>query len=374
MGLDESVALAGHGPDGGRRGVELVHAMALDQIPIPSGVGIKRNALENQCGRTVAQRPVDNVGVARDPAHVGDARVDIAIVVVEHIFVRERHLQQVSRSGMGHALGPARAARGVEEKERVLAVHVLNGTIGTLAIHGLAQPDVALGIEGNFVTRSPRHEHRAHRRAGHHRFVDRALEWNDFSAAHALVGGNDGRASSVVDPVAQALGRKAGKHHVVNGADACACQHGVDRFENHGQVDGNPIALTDAVVAKNIGQSTNFALKFAIGDALAFAGRIRLPNQCNLVAPLGNMPVHAIVAGIEPAVQEPSHLAVFKIAVADLAKRMEPRQGIKGALPPEGVGIRQAFRVQLEIGLERRNVRAPAEIGGWRKRCACRDG
>jgi hypothetical protein len=37
------------------------------------------------------------------------------------------------------------------------------------------------------------------------------------------------------------------------------------------------------------------------------------------------MPVDAIVAGIETAVQEPSHLAVFEVAVADLTKRMKPR-------------------------------------------------
>ena len=175
--------------------------MTFDHVPIAASVGVERYALEEHGGRAVAQRPVNDVRVAGDPADVGHAGKNIAVVVVEDIAVGERGLQQVSRRGMGHALGAAGAARGVEKKERVLAVHVLDGAIGALTVHGLAQPDVALGIERNLVAGSPGHEHRAHCGAGHDRLVDGALERDGLATAHALVGGDHGRAARVVDAV-----------------------------------------------------------------------------------------------------------------------------------------------------------------------------
>ncbi len=85
-----------------------------------------------------------------------------------------------------------------------------------------------------------------------------------------------------------------------------------------------------------------------------------------MIAAVCQVPVHAIVAGVEAAVQEPSYLAMFEVAVTGLAEGVEPRQVFLGALPPEGVGIGQALRVQLAIAFERRDVRVPADMGGRR--------
>jgi hypothetical protein len=105
--------------------------------------------------------------------------------------------------------------------------------------------------------------------------------------------------------------------------------------------------LRDAVVAKHVGQPADLALQFAVGDLDALARRVRLPDQRDLIAPVCHVPVHAVVAGVEPAVQEPG-----QVAVARLAEGVEPRQVFLGALPPKGVGIGQAFCVQLAIALE----------------------
>ena len=216
--------------------------------------------------------------MAGDPADVGHAGKDIAVVVVENIAVGERGLQQVSRRGVGHAFGAAGAARGVEEKERVLTVHVFDGAIGAFAVHGLTQPDVALGIEGNLVAGSPGHEHRAHRGAGHDSLVDGALERDGFPATHALVGGDHGRAARVVDTIAQALGRESREHDIVYGADARTGQHRVHRLGDHRHIDGNAVAFACAVVTKDVGQPADLALQFAVGDLDAFSRRVRLPN------------------------------------------------------------------------------------------------
>ncbi len=153
----------------------------------------------------------------------------------------------------------------------------------------------------------------------------------------------------------------------MDGSDARAGQHGVYRLGDHRHIDGNAIALAYPVVAKHVGQSTDFALQFAVGELGSLAGRVRLPNQGDLVAAVCHVPVHAIVAGIEAAVQKPGHLAVFEVAVAYLAEGMEPSQVFLGTLPPERVGIGQAFRVQLAIIVERRDVRVLADMGGRQK-------
>ena len=73
-----------------------------------------------------------------NPTHIGYARVDVAVVVVEDIAVREGGMQKVTRCRVGHPLGAASAPRGVEEEESVLAIHVLDGAIGAFAVHGFA--------------------------------------------------------------------------------------------------------------------------------------------------------------------------------------------------------------------------------------------
>mmetsp|Transcript_36706 Transcript_36706/g.86599 ORF Transcript_36706/g.86599 Transcript_36706/m.86599 type:complete len:397 (-) Transcript_36706:816-2006(-) len=100
--------------DGGRCRVEGRDAVALDHVPVAAGVGVGGQPLEHEGSRGVAQRPVDNVRVSRDPPDVGHARVDIPRPVVEGVVVREGRPQQVARRRVQHALGLARRARGVE--------------------------------------------------------------------------------------------------------------------------------------------------------------------------------------------------------------------------------------------------------------------
>ena len=69
--------------DRGRRGVEDVDLVLVDDFPEARRRRIVRHALEHQRGGAVRQRSVDDVAVAGDPADVGGAPVDVAVVVVE---------------------------------------------------------------------------------------------------------------------------------------------------------------------------------------------------------------------------------------------------------------------------------------------------
>ncbi|MNM96270.1 hypothetical protein D3C81_1087390 [compost metagenome] len=108
--LHRPLALAHQCAQRGWRGVEDVHLMLVDHLPEARGVRVVRYALEHQRGGAVGQRAVDDVAVPGDPADIGGAPEDVAFVVVEHVLVGHRHIQQITAGGVQHALGFAGGA------------------------------------------------------------------------------------------------------------------------------------------------------------------------------------------------------------------------------------------------------------------------
>ncbi len=111
--------------DRGRRGVEDVDLVLVDDFPEAAHRRIVRNALEHQRRRAVGERAVDDVAVAGHPADVGGAPVDVAVVIVEDVLVGHRREDEIAAGGVQDALGRAGRARGVEDEQRVLGVHRL---------------------------------------------------------------------------------------------------------------------------------------------------------------------------------------------------------------------------------------------------------
>ena len=68
-------------------------------------VGIVRHAFEHQRRRAVRERAVDDVAVAGDPADVGGAPVDVAVVIVEDVLMRQRGVDEIAAGRVQHALG-----------------------------------------------------------------------------------------------------------------------------------------------------------------------------------------------------------------------------------------------------------------------------
>ena len=182
--------------------------------------------------------------MAGDPADVGGAPVDVAVVVVEHVLVRDGGVDEVAAGGVQHALRLAGGARRIEDEQRVLGVHLDGRAVGRNLGQLLVEPDVA--------RRVPRHglagaAHDEHFLAALGDLVERLvgvlLQWDVLAAAQALVRGDDELGVRVVDAPGEAVGREPAEYDRVHRADAGAREHGVGGLGDHRQVDRDAVAL-----------------------------------------------------------------------------------------------------------------------------------
>jgi len=108
----------------------MVVALCFSTTSQKRRVGRGRQAFEQDAGDAVAERAVDDVAVARDPADVGGAEVDVVVVEVEDVFGGVVYVEQVAAAAVQDALGRARRARGVEDEERVLGIDRYGWAVG----------------------------------------------------------------------------------------------------------------------------------------------------------------------------------------------------------------------------------------------------
>ena len=105
------------GADSGRRRIEHVDLVALDDRPPAILVREVWDALVDDAGGAVAQRRVDNVAVSGHPADVRGAPIDRVGLDIEDVVVGRCRADQVSGSGVDDALGLGGGAAGIEQVE-----------------------------------------------------------------------------------------------------------------------------------------------------------------------------------------------------------------------------------------------------------------
>ncbi len=138
----------------------------------------------------------------------------------------------------------------------------------------------------------------------------------------------------------------------MHSADAGAGKHGIGRLGDHRHVDGDAVALLDAVGQEHVCQPADMAVKLAVGDFLVVVWIVALPDDGGLVAALFQMAVDAVDAHIEDAVFEPFDRDVG-IGVADfldLGRRLEPVEAL-GLLTPECVRIHDRVGIHLLVAV-----------------------
>ena len=181
--------------DRGRCGVEDVDLVLVDDLPEPRIGRVVGHALEHQGGGAVRQRAVDDVAVPGDPADIGGAPVDVAVVIVEHVLVGHRGEHEIAAGGVEHALGRAGRSRRVEDEQRILGAHRLARTLGRHRLGDLVVATVAARFHAHGSAGAAHHHHAFDLHAGLRGAVGGdigvGLERHLAAAAQAFIGGHD---------------------------------------------------------------------------------------------------------------------------------------------------------------------------------------
>src|SRR6516165_12808401 len=93
----------------------------------------------------------------------------------------------------------------------------------------------------------------------------------------------------------------------MDGTDAGAGEHRYRRLGNHRHVDQHAVALADAEVCENAGETRDLVTQLAIGEALHLLGDRAVPDQRDALAlPCRDMTVERVPAGVELRAREPA--------------------------------------------------------------------
>jgi hypothetical protein len=331
-------------------GVEDIDLVLVDDFPEPTDRGVVRHALEHQRRRAVGERTVDEIAVAGHPADVRGAPVDVALVIIEHVLMRHRGVDEIAAGGVDDALGRAGRARGVEDEQRILGAHLLGRTMRGDQLHRLVEPDVAVRTPADVGAGVGDDDDVLDAADLFQRGVDVGLERHLAPAAQALVRRDHDFRFGVFDPARQRVGREAAEDDRVDRADACAGQHRIGRLRDHRQIDGDAIALLDAMPFEHVGEMADPIEQLSVADMLGLAGIVAFPDDRGLVGALGEMPIDAIVGGVDDAVLEPFDRDVMGVVggVLDPGVGFEPVDAL-AVLAPEPLRVGDRARVHLVV-------------------------
>nr|GEY12335.1 hypothetical protein [Tanacetum cinerariifolium] len=346
-------AFGHHCADGGWRGVENIDLVLVDYFRHAGDVRVVRNALEQQRGRAIGQRPVDDVAVAGDPADVSGAPVNFTRAVVEHALMGQGGIQQIACSGVQHALGLAGGAGGVKDEQRLFGAHFLRRASAGGHVQQRVVPDVAVTVPFDIATGALAHDDLLH--AGSFRVgqrpVDVGLHRGFLAATQAFVSGDHHFRFAVDDATGQCFRREAAEHHRMNRTDARAGQHGDHGFGDHWHIDGHHIAAMDILAAQCVGEFADFFMQFAVGNVAALGRVVAFPDDGDRITALGQMAVETVVGNVQSAVGEPFDIdaVVVEGGLFDGSKRLDPVKAL-GLLAPEAIGIDHRLLVHRLVG------------------------
>ena len=354
------------GADGGGGGVELGHAVALDDVPQPvlgpsgpvavpeRGPGSVGGALVHHRGAAVGQRAVDDVAVAGHPADVGCAPEDVGVgPEVEHVLVGEADLGEVAAGGVHDALGLGRGPRRVQQVQELLGVHGLGRAHRGRLVHQVAPPQIPALGHGRVGAAAVHHHHVLHGGGpGRQGQVDVGLERRRRPPPVAGVGGYDQPGFGVLAPVGDGIGREPAEDHRVGHPDAGAGQHGHRQLGDHRHVYGRPVALAQAQPQQRVGEPLHVGQQLSVGDGPGVAG-LPLPVDGHLVAPARlHVAVQAVVGDVEGAADEP--LGEGQVPFQGGVEVVVPVEELSGLAGPERLVVGGGLGVQRVVGGEGR--------------------
>ena len=295
------------GPEAGGGGEERLDAVFGDDPPERAGVRRADRLALVQDRRTAGdERRVHDVRVPDDPSDVGGCPVDLAGPGVVDVLHAPAQRDGVPAVVAHHALGPGRGARRVEDVQPVgCGDRYAVGRFG--AGHRLGPVHVPPGYQLRRDLRTLQ-DHAVPRRVVGQldRLVQDGLVLEhpvDFDAAGR---GDDHLRRGVVDAQRQLVRREPAEHDRVHRPDPGTRQHRDDGLGHHRQVDDHPVAVVYAQAAQYAGEPGHLVAQFAVRERAAGTGHRAVVDQCALLgAPVPDVPVHRVEAGVQHAVGKP---------------------------------------------------------------------
>ena len=340
-------------------GVEHARLMPLDHCPKPGEIREVGRAFVHERRGAVEQGTVDDIAVARDPADIGGAPVDVGVLKIKDVSRREIRTDHVSAGGVDDALGLTGRAAGVEDEEKVFRIHLLGGTVGGLVLDHIVPPHIAAGFHFHGRIRTVEHNDLFDELRFGKGFVDIFLQRNDGASAIPAVSRDDDFALGIFDAVCDCLAGEASEDDRMGGPHAGAGQHGDCGFGHLRHIDRDAVAFFHTQLFEAIGKTANIIAKLAEADSAHLAARpgrrfrFAFPQDGGLVAAaLLDLPIEAIECDIGFGTGEP--FGVGRFPIEHLVPRLEPTQFAGNSRPEffrliDGLAIeRVVFRSRLD--------------------------
>ncbi len=353
--FDRGGAFGHHRADGGRRGVENVHLVLVDDLGDTRDVRVVGHPFVHQRGRAVGQRAVDDVAVPGDPADVGGTPEDLARPVVEYPLVGQRHIQQVARAGMQDTFWLAGGARRIKDEQGLFRPHFLRRADFAGDVHQFVVPDVAMLVPLDIAAGATHNDdllHAAGSGVGQ-RLIDVFLERHLLAATQPFVGGDHNLRVAVDDAPRQGFRRETAEHHRMHRTDSCTGQHGHRHLGNHRHVDGDHVAAMHILAAQGVGELADFPVQLAVGDGPLLRRVVAFPDDGGRVTALLQVTIQAVGRHVEGAVCEPLdvHMVIVERSLLDRGEGPDPVEA-RCLFAPEPIGVDHRLLIQgLVAGL-----------------------
>ncbi len=188
--------------------------MGLAVLPEPAAVGCHRSAFVQHDRSSRSQRPVGDITMSGDPAHIGRAPEHIVGAQIEYPLAGELYPQQIAAAGVLDALGLAGGSGCVQQEERMLRVHPHGIAYRRLPFDDVVPPQIAAGAHLDGLAGAPQDDDAANTgAAASQSFIDSRLELDDISAPPTAVGRDHQHRLGVFDPVLQRRRGETSEHH-----------------------------------------------------------------------------------------------------------------------------------------------------------------
>ena len=171
MFLHPLITPADESADRGRRGVENVDPVLLDDSPEAVRFRPIWRPFIHERGRAVGERTINNIAMPRHPADVSRAPKNVFVANIEHVFRGRIDSDEITAGCVQNALRlPGRTA-GVKNIKRMFAIEWRRRAIVVHILELAMPPDIPAFFHVDFVVGALKNNHALDRRPAAQRLI-----------------------------------------------------------------------------------------------------------------------------------------------------------------------------------------------------------